>query len=230
MENLFESVFKQSDGTTSVTVGMFFLVIGVSLIMGIIISMFAYYKGRSSKSFYVANAILPAAVAMVIMLVNGNIGVGVAVAGAFGLVRFRSAQGSAREIAVIFISMAIGLAMGVGYVAYGSIFGIIAGLALILFGKIKIWDKKTNDEKVLKITIPENIDYQTVFDDIFEKYTKNYTLVKSKTTNMGSLFILTYEIALKDKNSEKIFVDELRCRNGNLEIQVSRLGNVNDEL
>jgi len=230
MENLFESVFKQSDGTTSVTVGMFFLVIGVSLIMGIIISMFAYYKGRSSKSFYVANAILPAAVAMVIMLVNGNIGVGVAVAGAFGLVRFRSAQGSAREIAVIFISMAIGLAMGVGYVAYGSIFGIIAGLALILFGKIKIWDKKTNDEKVLKITIPENIDYQTVFDDIFEKYTKNYTLVKSKTTNMGSLFILTYEIALKDKNSEKKFVDELRCRNGNLEIQVSRLGNVNDEL
>jgi len=230
MENLFESVFKQSDGTTSVTVGMFFLVIGVSLIMGIIISMFAYYKGRSSKSFYVANAILPAAVAMVIMLVNGNIGVGVAVAGAFGLVRFRSAQGSAREIAVIFISMAIGLAMGVGYVAYGSIFGIIAGLALILFGKIKIWDKKTNDEKVLKITIPENIDYQTVFDDIFEKYTKNYTLVKSKTTNMGSLFILTYEIALKDKNSEKKFVDELRCRNGNLEVQVSRLGNVNDEL
>ena len=230
MENLFESVFKQSDGTTSVTVGMFFLVIGVSLIMGIIISMFAYYKGRSSKSFYVANAILPAAVAMVIMLVNGNIGVGVAVAGAFGLVRFRSAQGSAREIAVIFISMAIGLAMGVVYVAYGSIFGIIAGLALILFGKIKIWDKKTNDEKVLKITIPENIDYQTVFDDIFEKYTKNYTLVKSKTTNMGSLFILTYEIALKDKNSEKKFVDELRCRNGNLEIQVSRLGNVNDEL
>ena len=230
MENLFESVFKQSDGTTSVTVGMFFLVIGVSLIMGIIISMFAYYKGRSSKSFYVANAILPAAVAMVIMLVNGNIGVGVAVAGAFGLVRFRSAQGSAREIAVIFISMAIGLAMGVGYVAYGSIFGIIAGSALILFGKIKIWDKKTNDEKVLKITIPENIDYQTVFDDIFEKYTKNYTLVKSKTTNMGSLFILTYEIALKDKNSEKKFVDELRCRNGNLEIQVSILGNVNDEL
>ena len=105
MENLFESVFKQSDGTTKVTIPMFFLVLGISLLMGIIISIIAKYKGKSTKSFYVANAILPAAVAMVIMLVNGNIGVGVAIAGAFGLVRFRSAQGSAREIAIIFISM-----------------------------------------------------------------------------------------------------------------------------
>ena len=230
MENLFESVFKQSDGTTSVTVGMFFLVVGISLLMGVIISMFAYFKGRSTKSFYMANALLPSAVAMVIMLVNGNIGIGVAIAGAFGLVRFRSAQGSAREIAIIFISMAIGLAMGVGYVAYGVIFGIISGLALIGFSYIKVWDKKNNEEKMLKITIPENIDYQTVFDDIFEKYTKNYTLIKAKSTNMGSLFILTYEISLKDKNSEKKFVDELRCRNGNLEIQLSRIGNTNDEL
>ncbi len=230
MENLFESVFKQSDGTTSVTVGMFFLVVGISLLMGVIISMFAYFKGRSTKSFYMANALLPSAVAMVIMLVNGNIGIGVAIAGAFGLVRFRSAQGSAREIAIIFISMAIGLAMGVGYVAYGVIFGIISGLALIGFSYIKVWDKKNNEEKMLKITIPENIDYQTVFDDIFEKYTKNYTLTKAKSTNMGSLFILTYEISLKDKNSEKKFVDELRCRNGNLEIQLSRIGNTNDEL
>jgi hypothetical protein len=230
MENLFESVFKQSDGTTKVTIPMFFLVLGISLLMGIIISIIAKYKGKSTKSFYVANAILPAAVAMVIMLVNGNIGVGVAIAGAFGLVRFRSAQGSAREIAIIFISMAIGLAMGVGYVAYGVIFGIISGLALIGFSYIKVWDKKNNEEKMLKITIPENIDYQTVFDDIFEKYTKNYTLTKAKSTNMGSLFILTYEISLKDKNSEKKFVDELRCRNGNLEIQLSRIGNTNDEL
>ena len=230
MENLFESVFKQSDGTTAVTIPMFFLTVGVALVMGIIISMFAYFKGKSTKSFYVANSLLPMAVAMVIMLVNGNIGVGVAIAGAFGLVRFRSAQGTAKEIAIIFISMTIGLALGVGYIAYAIIFGIIAGIALILFGKIKIWDKRTDDEKILKITIPENIDYQTVFDDIFEKYTKNYSLVKTKSSNMGSLFILTYEISLKDKMAEKKFVDELRCRNGNLEIQISRMGNSNDEL
>ena len=230
MENLFESIFKQSDGTTSVTIPAFFIVVGVSLIMGIIISMVAYYKGKSTKSFYVANAILPMAVAMVIMLVNGNIGIGVAIAGAFGLVRFRSAQGSAREIAIIFISMTIGLALGVGYVAYAIIFAIIAGAAIILLGKIKIWDKRCDDEKILKITIPENIDYQTVFDDLFEKYTKQYSLVKTKSSNMGSLFILTYEISLKDKMTEKKFVDELRCRNGNLEIQISRVGNSNDEL
>ena len=230
MEAIFESVFKQSDGTTSVTTLMFFLVLGVSLIMGIIISLFSYYKGKSSKSFYLTNAILPMAVAMVIMLVNGNIGVGVAVAGAFSLVRFRSAQGSAREILVIFISMAIGLAMGVGYIAYGVIFGLIAGVSLILLEKIKIWDKKSSNDKYLKITIPENLDYQTVFDDIFEKYTINYNLLKSKSSNMGSLFILTYELELKDKNSEKKFIDELRCRNGNLEIQLSKILNSNDEL
>ncbi len=230
MENLFESVFKQSDGTTSVTIPMFFLVIGVAIAMGVIISLFAYYKGKSSKSFYMANSLLPMAVAMVIMLVNGNIGVGVAVAGAFGLVRFRSAQGSAKEIAVIFISMAIGLGLGVGYIAYSVIFGLIAGIALIIFGNVKIWDKKSDDEKTLKITIPENIDYLTVFDDIFEKYTKKYDLLKTKSTNMGSLFILTYEIILKDKSTEKNFIDEIRCRNGNLEIQLSRVGNSNDEL
>ena len=230
MENIFESVFKQSDGTTSVTTLMFFLVLGVALVLGIIISMFSYYKGKSSKSFYIANAILPMAVAMVIMLVNGNIGVGVAVAGAFSLVRFRSAQGSAREILVIFISMATGLALGVGYIAYASIFAIVAGISLILFGKIKIWDKKTASENYLKITIPENIDYVTVFDDLFEKYTSKYELLKSKSSNMGSLFILTYEIELKDKKDEKKFIDELRCRNGNLEIQMSKLLNNNDEL
>lgn len=230
MENLFESVFKQSDGTTSVTIPMFFLVIAVAIAMGVIISLFAYYKGKSSKSFYIANSLLPMAVAMVIMLVNGNIGVGVAVAGAFGLVRFRSAQGSAKEIAVIFISMAIGLGLGVGYVAYSVLFGIIAGVVLIILGYVKIWDKKSDDEKTLKITIPENIDYQSVFDDIFEKYTKKYDLLKTKSSNMGSLFILTYEIILKDKSAEKKFLDEIRCRNGNLEIQLSRVGNSNDEL
>lgn len=230
MENLFESVFKQSDGTTSVTIPMFFLVIGVAIAMGVIISLFAYYKGKSSKSFYIANSLLPMAVAMVIMLVNGNIGVGVAVAGAFGLVRFRSAQGSAKEIAVIFISMAIGLGLGVGYVAYSVLFGIIAGVALIILGYVKLWDKKSDEEKTLKITIPENIDYQNVFDDIFEKYTKKYDLLKTKSSNMGSLFILTYEIILKDKSAEKKFLDEIRCRNGNLEIQLSRVGNSNDEL
>ncbi len=170
------------------------------------------------------------AVAMVIMLVNGNIGIGVAVAGAFGLVRFRSAQGSAREIAVIFISMAIGLGLGVGYVAYSVIFGLIAGASLIILEKVRLWDKRNDGDKLVKITIPENIDYKTVFDDIFEKYTRSYTLIKSKSSNMGSLFILTYEVSLKDEMSEKKFVDELRCRNGNLEIQVSRVGNSNDEL
>jgi uncharacterized membrane protein YhiD involved in acid resistance len=230
MEKLFESIFLQSDGTTKITVLTFIISLLVSLIMGIVISLFAYYKGRSSKHFYIANSILPMAVSMVIMLVNGNIGIGVAIAGAFSLVRFRSAQGNAKEIAVIFISMAMGLAFGVGYITYGIIFGLVSGLSLILFTKIKVFNKKESSEKLLKITIPESIDYIKAFDDIFEKYTSSYNLVKSKSTNMGSLFVLSYEISLKDNNDEKKFVDEIRCRNGNLEIQISRIGNSNDEL
>lgn len=226
MDELFKSIIS-SDG---ITIGVFLILIGVALIMGIIISLCAYYKGKSTKSFYISNALIPAAVAMVIMLVNGNIGVGVAVAGAFGLVRFRSAQGSAKEIAVIFISMAIGLALGVGYVLYAVIFGLILGVALVIANRFKVFERKTSAEKTLKITIPENIDYQTVFDDIFEKYARSYDLIKTKSSNMGSLFILTYNIELKDKNAEKKFVDEIRCRNGNLEIQIGRSLNNNDEL
>ena len=226
MNDLFQSIIS-SDGITIVT---FLIIIGVALLMGILISLCAYYKGKSTKSFYIANALIPAAVAMVIMLVNGNIGVGVAVAGAFGLVRFRSAQGNAREIAVIFISMAIGLALGVGYVAYAIIFGIILGLVIILASRFKVFEKKSGPEKSLKITIPENLDYMTVFDDIFEKYTRSYDLIKTKSSNMGSLFILTYNIELKNKSQEKAFLDEIRCRNGNLEIQIGRILNESDEL
>lgn len=226
MEELFNSIISNS----TVTISSFLIILGVSLLTGIALSLFASYKGKSSKNFYIANAILPLAVAMVIMLVNGNIGIGVAVAGAFGLVRFRSAQGSAREIAIIFISMACGLAFGVGYIAYGIIFALICGIILLLSNKLKVFNKKTTDEKTLKITIPESLDYSSIFDDLFEKYTKSYDLIKTKSTNMGSLFILTYDVVLKDIRNEKKFIDELRCRNGNLEIQIGKVLNDNNEL
>ncbi len=219
MDKFFESVF--SDGTTSA--GHFFLSIAVALVIGFIFSFMCYFKTKSSKSFFITTALLPATVAVVIILVNGNIGAGVAVAGAFSLVRFRSAPGTAKEICIIFVAMAAGLAFGMGYLAYGAIFALIAGGVLIAFSTTKIWEKKPDiKEKKLIITIPEDLDYGSVFDDLLNKYTVKYDLIKVKSINMGSMFRITYNIILKDITLEKQFIDELRCRNGNLEISIER--------
>ncbi len=220
MDQLFGTILTSE----SITVVQYFIIIASALAIGIGFAFMCYFKSKSSKNFLITLALLPAAVAMVILLVNGNIGVGVAVAGAFGLVRFRSAQGNAKEITEIFVAMAFGLALGTGYIAYAVIFAVIAGIALMIFSKTKIFEHKVdNSEKIMKITIPEDLDYNEVFDDLFLRYTAAHELVKVKSTNMGSLFRLTYEIKMIDKKLEKEFVDQLRCRNGNLEIQLERI-------
>ena len=225
--NIFETVIENN----VVSIGSFFICIISALIAGFAFSWMCYYKSHSSKSFFISTSLLPVCVALVIMFVNREIGTGVAIAGAFSLVRFRSMPGSAKEIVTIFIAMAMGLAFGMGYIAYGVLFGVLMGAILMTFAKTNIWDKsaKTN-EKVLKITIPEDLDYCNVFDDLFEKYTTSHQLIKSKTTNMGSMFKLTYKITLKELAMEKSFIDDLRCRNGNLEIALSNYYFENNEL
>lgn len=219
MDKLFESV--SANGTMSA--GYFFLCIAVALAAGIVLALMCCLKTRSSKSFFVTTALLPASVAMVIILVNGNIGAGVAVAGAFSLVRFRSAPGTAKEICIIFVAMAAGLAFGMGYLAYGVLFTVIMGAILLLFSATRIWEKKPDlKNKKLCITIPEDLDYGSVFEDLLQKYTVKYDLLKVKSVNMGSMFRVTYGITLKDPAQEKNFIDELRCRNGNLEISLER--------
>ena len=216
MDKLFQSIFSGGIDVLS-----FLLCMLVSLLTGFILAFMSYFNSKSSKSFYVTTALIPSAVAMVIALVNGNIGVGVAVAGAFALVRFRSAQGNAREICIIFIAMASGLAFGIGYIAYGVLFSLILGIMLMLFQKLPIWNKSSSQkEKILKITIPEDLNYSEVFDDILKKYSKRYELVKVKSTNLGSMFKLQYNVVLKDVKKEKEFLDEIRCRNGNLEVSL----------
>ncbi len=217
---IFETVFEGGN----ITVGEFFLTLAVALVTGVALSFLCYIKSRSTKSFFITTALLPACVAIVIMLVNGNIGAGIAVAGAFSLIRFRSAQGTAKEIVTIFIAMAGGLAFGMGFLAYGSIFILIAGAALLLFGNIRIWERKSvGVEKILRITIPEDLDYTEVFDDIFANYTKHIDLIRVKTTNLGSMLQLTYEVLLKNPKDEKKFIDEIRVRNGNLEVMIHRV-------
>ena len=224
---MFESPF--SDGIISPL--DIFLCLGVALVMGVIFSFMCHYKSKSTKSFLVATSLLPLVVALVIVLVNGNIGTGIAIAGAFSLVRFRSAPGTAKEICIIFIAMAAGLAFGMGYLAYGAIFIMISGVVLLLLEKLKIWELRVNNtEKIIRITIPEELDYTDVFDDIFKKYTKKYEIVKVKTINMGSMFKVYYQINLNSVKDEKKLLDEIRIRNGNLEVSIQRVDYKKSEL
>lgn len=206
---------------TEITVLSFFTCMAVSLILGIGTALVGKYKSRATQSFLLTASILPAVVSLVIMLVNGNIGAGVAVAGAFGLVRFRSVAGSAREIGVIFLGMAIGLACGMGYIGLAVISFIIIGGALLLLSRFNFGGKDAT-ERILKITIPENLNYDGLFDDLFEKYAKTYSLDKVKTSNMGTLYELSYRVTIKDGISTKELLDDIRCRNGNLNIVFGR--------
>ena len=219
MTSIFDSVIQ-----SSITPLSFAICTAVSVVIGLAIAfVYMYTCKQHSSSFVTTLALLPAAVQIVIMLVNGNLGAGVAVAGAFSLVRFRSIPGTAREIAMIFIALAAGLATGMGYVAFGLLFTVIMALLCVIYAKVGLGEKKNRGKRALSITIPESLNYSDAFEDLFFKYTDFHELQKVKTTNMGSMFKLSYEIRLKDAAKEKEFLDALRCRNGNLEISCGML-------
>ena len=229
-DKLFTGLFD-SALITVISVPHFLLCIGVSLVLGLILTLGYMYRTRYTKSFAVTLALLPAVVCVVIMMVNGNVGAGVAVAGAFSLVRFRSAPGSAKEIAAIFLAMAAGLIVGMGYIGFAFLFTVILCGMCMLYNRLDFGTKKNAAlYKTLHITIPEDLDYSDVFDDIFKEYTAEHELVRVKTTNMGSMFRLTYAITLRDAALEKEFIDKIRCRNGNLEITVSKQETATAEL
>ena len=218
LDSFFRGVFD-TELTTVIAPADFLLCVGVSLLIGLLLCAMTMWRAKSSGSFVVTLALLPAVVCVVIMMVNGNVGAGVAVAGAFSLVRFRSAPGSAREIGAIFIAMGAGLMAGLGYLGYAVLFSLILGGVTMLYTAMHLGEGGRN--KTLHITIPEDLDYTGVFDPVLKEYTTDYTLRHVNTTNMGSLFKLTYDLTLRDPAKEKAFIDELRRRNGNLEISVS---------
>ena len=192
-----------------------------SLICGLIIAGTYLVKNRCSRSFAVTLVLLPAIVELVIILVNGNIGAGVAVAGAFSLVRFRSAPGKGQEITSIFLAMAVGLATGMGYVGVAVLFSVVVSLINLLLNVLKFGEAGDNF-RTLKITVPENLDYEGKVEDIFGKYLSSYTFDEVKTSNMGSLYKITLSVVMKPNVSNKEFLDELRTRNGNLDISLGR--------
>lgn len=222
LNQLFRGIFD-TEMTNVIALSDFILCVGVALIIGFILAGMYMYQSRYTKSFVATLALLPAIVCVVIMMVNGNVGTGVAVAGAFSLVRFRSVPGSAKEIGAIFLAMGTGLVAGMGYLGYAVLVAVLLGGVGMLYEKVGLAGKNHAEcYKTLHITIPEDLDYTGVFDEILSIYTNSYELAEVKTTNMGSLIKLTYQLVLKDVKYEKEMIDQIRCRNGNLEIAVSR--------
>lgn len=204
-----------------ITVEIFLICSAVSIILGVLTALVGMYRSPQTQSTAITLCLLPITVQTVIMLVNGNVGAGVAVAGAFSLVRFRSAPGTAREIAVIFLAMAIGLANGMGLICLSAIFFAISAAILLLLTKLG-FGEKGGSYRTLKITVPEDINFDGVFDDIFTKYAKSFSLQKVKLCNMGTLYELVYRIELKTEDVPKQLLDELRVINGNLNIVCCR--------
>ena len=229
-ENLFKGLFD-TDLTTVISVTDFLLCLGASLVIGILMAFAYMYRTRYTKSFVVTLALLPAVVCVVIMMVNGNVGTGVAVAGAFSLVRFRSVPGTAKEICTLFLAMGAGLIAGMGYLGFALLFTAVMCIMFVLYNRLDFGTKKNAATfKTFTITIPEDLDYSGIFDDIFSEFTTSHDLVRVKSTNMGSMFKLTYNVMLRDVTREKEMIDKIRCRNGNLEIVVSKQETVGTEL
>ena len=207
--------------TSPMTLGNLLICVCAALVFGILAALVFSVGNKYTSSWKLSIALLPAVVTMVIIMVNGNIGTGVAVAGTFALTRFRSMPGSAKEVTGLFFAVSLGLICGMGYIGLAAIFFLIYAAVALLLTKIHFGEGDAALRQ-LKITIPENLDYDTIFDDLFTQYTKYCRMMRVKTTNMGTLYELTYEVILKDAKSTKKFIDELRCRNGNLNIILGR--------
>lgn len=226
-DSLLGSIF--SSMPSELSLGNILACAAASVVLGIISALFYMFRNSYTKSFVVTLTLLPLTVQLVIMLVNGNLGAGVAVAGAFSLVRFRSAPGSARDIGSIFLAMGIGLATGMGYIGAAAVFVALTGLLTLIF-YLSPFGEARGGEKELKVTIPENLDYTEIFDDLFRKYTNKWELLKVKTTNMGSLYELHYRVSISSLKNEKKLIDQIRCRNGNLNIVCGRVISPREEL
>ena len=219
---MLDSIFSGLFTAGTLTLSSFCLSIASALVLGAVLMGVYAYKSEYTKSFAVTLALLPAIVSVVIMMVSGSLGAGVAVAGTFSLVRFRSVPGTAKEIGAIFLAMAVGLACGMGYPGFAALFTVIMAAASLLYARLNLGGRRESDlRRTLQITVPEDLNYAGAFDDLFARYTSAHALTRVKTTNLGSLNKLTYDISLRQSDTEKEFIDALRCRNGNLEISAA---------
>ena len=216
---MFNTIFDSTAAGLDISTAL--IAAGVALGLGLIIAITHMITSQTSKSFLVTLAILPLLVMAVMIMINGNLGTSIAILGAFSLIRFRSIQGNAKELLSIFFAMMIGLACGMGHVLFGTAITAIAVIAILIFSYTNFLEPNKK-QRILKIVIPEDLDYETVFDDIFKKYTSNVELVTAKTVNMGSLFDLTYNVRIKHGVKEKEMLDAIRVKNCNLKVSLSQ--------
>ena len=212
---MFKSIFETTS-TLSITDALICMI--ASLALGLIVALTHTLTKKYSKNFIIVLVLLPLLVEVVIMMVNGNLGTSVAILGAFGLIRFRSMPGTSRELLSVFESMAIGLSIGMGHIMFAIAFTIITSITILLLEKAKFGERK--QKQSLKILIPEDLDYTEVFEEIFKNYTTEHEITKVKTTNLGSMYEITYDVIIKE-NKEKELIDALRTRNGNLNITLN---------
>jgi len=214
---MFESIISETLTLSSISICIL-----VDIILGLFVSLIYMNTTKYSKNFVITLTLLPLLVSVVMIMVNGSLGTSIAILGAFGLIRFRTIPGTSQEIACVFWAMALGLSVGMGQIWFAVIVAVITGLLLLILSKTK-FGEHGYDYKTMKITIPENLNYEDVFKEEFDKYLTRYELTKMKTTNLGSLYELTYNITFKKDVKEKEFIDELRVKNGNLKIVVYRI-------
>lgn len=218
---MLNTIFQSILLGTSIQIGEYLICFATAIVLGLLVACIYMYQNQYSKNFVITLALLPVVVQMVILMVNGNLGTGVAVMGAFSLIRFRSVPGSARDIGSIFMAMAVGLATSMGYIGIALVFVILVGGTTLFLYKVGFGDHQQGI-KELKISIPENLDYTEIFDDLFQTYLSKAELLKVKTSNMGSLFELTYQVSFKNENEERELINKIRCRNGNLSVSCRR--------
>ena len=217
---MFNSVFDTA--ATGLNITTILLCSGAAIALGLVIAFTHLKTSRTSKNFLITLTILPLLVEVVMLMVNGSLGTSIAILGAFSLIRFRSIAGNSKEISSVFFAMAVGLALGMGHILFAAVVTAITVMVILILSKSKIFNLSAQPQ-TLKITIPEDLDYSHVFDAEFKKYTNYHELVRSKTSNMGSLYVLTYEVSLKKTASEKEFLDAIRVKNSNLKVLLSHV-------
>ena len=228
LDMIFDPIYNS--GSDTLTISVFLIIMATALVLGAVQALVYRRNNPCTKSFAVTLATLPAVVSVVILMVSGSIGAGVAVAGTFSLVRFRSAPGTGREIAAVFVAMALGLACGMGCPALAAVFALIMCAVDTLYARTGFGEEKTSLRRSLQVTVPESLEYSEIFEDIFEEYTTEVRMTRVKTTNLGSLNRLSYDICLRSAGAEKALIDAIRCRNGNLEVSIAQHSTESAEL
>lgn len=220
--DVFESILQDGTATASVSgVSVYEMVVCTlaSLALGVAIALIYAYRERHTRSFTIALALIPAITCVVIAMVNGSVGAGVAVAGAFSLVRFRSAPGTGRDIAFVFLAMSVGLAAGMGYIAIASVVTAVIGGAYLLLALSPL-GRSDGSAKVLNVSVPESVDYTGMFDEVLARHTNGHELVSVKTGAMGTVYKLSYSIRSMGAEEDKALMDDVRCLNGNMEVAI----------